>query len=121
MITFDLNGGTLDGKTGTVTRKEKNGTVITLPAPVRDGYTFDYWEGSRYKAGDKYEVKENHTFKAVWKTADKGGSGDNGGDGSSSSAKKGARTGDDNTLVLWIALLLTAIAGTTVMALARKR
>ena len=46
IITFDLNGGSLDGKTGIVTLKEKNGTVITLPAPVRDGYTFVGWSES---------------------------------------------------------------------------
>lgn len=109
VITFDLNGGSLDGKTGTVTRKEKNGTVITLPAPVRDGYTFDYWEGSRYNAGDKYTVNGDHTFRAVWKTASGG------------SSRKGVKTGDDNYLAIWIALLLTSIAGTTVMALARKK
>ena len=86
----------------------ENGTVITLPAPVRDGYTFDYWEGSRYNAGDKYTVNGDHTFKAVWKTGS-GGSG------------RGTSTGDENSLVLWIALLLTSAAGTAVMALARKR
>ena len=107
-ITYDLNGGSLDGQTGSVEMNYKNGTVITLPAPVRDGYTFDYWEGSRYNAGDKYTVNGDHTFKAVWKTGS-GGSG------------RGTNTGDENSLALWIALLLTSIAGTTVMALARKK
>ena len=107
-ITYDLNGGSLDGQTGSVQMNYENGTVITLPAPVRDGYTFDYWEGSRYNAGDKYTVNGDHTFKAVWKTGS-GGSG------------RGTSTGDENSLVLWIALLLTSAAGTAVMALARKR
>ena len=48
-ITYDLNGGTWDGKTGIVTQTVNNGTVITL-------------------AGDQYTVNGNHTFKAVWKT-----------------------------------------------------
>ena len=107
-ITYDLNGGTWDGKTGIVTQTVDNGTVITLPAPTRDGYTFDYWEGSRYDAGDQYTVNGDHTFKAVWKTG--GGS-----------SKKGVNTGDENTLGAWIVLLVAALAGTTGMAFARKR
>ena len=107
-ITYDLNGGTWDGKTGIVTQTVDNGTVITLPAPTRDGYTFDYWEGSRYNAGDQYTVNGDHTFKAVWKTG--GGS-----------SKKGVNTGDENTLGAWIVLLVAALAGTTGMVFARKR
>ena len=113
-ITFDLNGGTLNGKTGKVAVKVNNGTVITLPEPTRDGYTFDYWEGSKYNAGDQYTVNGDHTFKAVWKT----GAGGNGSKGGSS---KGAKTGDENTLGAWIVLLVAALTGTTGMAFARKR
>ena len=40
-----------NGKTGIVTIQAENGSVIILPAPTREGYTFDYWEGSRYEAG----------------------------------------------------------------------
>ena len=114
-ITYDLSGGTLDGQTGIVTKKVDAGAVITLPAPVRDGYTFDYWEGSRYNAGDKYTVTGDHTFTAVWKTADNGGNGSKGG------SSKGAKTGDDNTLGTWALLMLAALAGTTGMIYARKR
>ena len=96
-----------------------SGKVITLPAPTRDGYTFDYWEGSRYKAGDKYTVTADHTFKAVWKAADKGGGSDSGDKGGSS--KKGVNTGDENALGAWIVLMLAALAGTTGMVFARKR
>ena len=118
-ITYDLSGGTLDGQTGTVTKKVDAGTVITLPAPVRDGYTFDYWEGSKYNAGDKYTVTADHTFKAVWKTADKGGGSDSGDKGGSS--KKGVKTGDGNRLGAWIVLLAAALAGTAGMVFARKK
>ena len=122
-ITFDLNGGTLNGKTGKVTVTAANGTVITLPAPARDGYTFDYWEGSKYYAGDKYTVTEDHTLKAIWKTADNGG-GSGSGSGSDSGkngGKNGAKTGDDNALAAWIVLLLASLTGTAGMAFARKR
>ena len=109
-ITYDLSGGTLDGQTGIVTKKVDAGTVITLPAPVRDGYTFDYWEGSRYNAGDKYTVTADHTFTAVWKAADNGGG-----------KKGGTNTGDGNSLGAWVVLLIAALTGTTGMAFARKR
>ena len=66
-ISYDLNGGTMDGSTGIVTVDIEEGTVITLPAPTREGYVFDYWEGSKYYAGDSYTVTEDHTFTAQWK------------------------------------------------------
>lgn len=67
MITYDLNGGILDGKTGSVQEAHKIGDVISLrQAPTRSGYKFSYWEGSRYNPGDRYEVKGDHTFKAIW-------------------------------------------------------
>ena len=66
-ISYDLNGGTMDGKTGIVTVDIEEGTVITLPTPSREGYAFDYWEGSKYYAGDSYTVTEDHTFTAQWK------------------------------------------------------
>ena len=76
-LTFNLNGGTLDGKTGKLTIKAKVGDTITIPdAPTRKGYTFQYWKGSRYNPGDKYEVVGDHTFTAMW--TKNSGSGTNG-------------------------------------------
>lgn len=66
VITYDLNGGMLDGQTGSVAVECEVGSTIILPTPTRDGYTFDYWEGSRYEAGDSYTVTEDHTFTAQW-------------------------------------------------------
>ena len=66
-ITYDLNGGTLDGKTGTITEQYEEGEEITIKdAPTRSGYTFRYWEGSEYHPGDPYTVTEDHTLKALW-------------------------------------------------------
>lgn len=113
-ISFDLNGGTLDGETGTVEWAVEEGAVIVLPEPVKEGCTFDYWEGSRHYAGDEYTVTEDHRFTAVWKTGA-------GGDGSKGGSSKGVRTGDENAIGAWIVLLLAALAGTTGMAFARKR
>ena len=65
-LTFDLGGGTIEGKTS-LTIEANVGDVITIPeAPVRDGYTFKYWKGSEYYPGDKYTVEGDHTFAAVW-------------------------------------------------------
>lgn len=66
LVSYDLNGGTLDGKTGVVELVAGDGEVITLPAPTRSGYVFSYWQGSTYYAGDSYTVEGNHTFTAQW-------------------------------------------------------
>ena len=95
-----------------------SGKVITLPAPTRDGYTFDYWEGSRYKAGDKYTVTADHTFKAVWKAADKGGGSDS--DNKGGSSKKGVKTGDEQNVAGWITMMIASVLALAALAVKRK-
>lgn len=66
-LTFDLAGGTLDGKTGSITIVANVGDTVTIPdAPTREGYTFKYWKGSEYHPGDTYTVEGDHTFTAEW-------------------------------------------------------
>ncbi|HAM14945.1 MAG TPA: hypothetical protein DCP91_03605, partial [Eggerthellaceae bacterium] len=66
-LTFDLAGGTIDGKTGTITIEANVGDTIKLPgAPTREGYTFKFWKGSEYEAGADYEVEGDHAFTAEW-------------------------------------------------------
>ena len=65
-ITFDIGDATLDGKTGIITYYYQIGDEIIMPKPEKDGYTFKYWQGSIYYAGDKYKVTGNHKFVAVW-------------------------------------------------------
>lgn len=126
-ITFDLNGGRLDGKTGTVVLNVENGTEITLPEPDREGYIFDYWEGSKHYAGDRYTVDGDHTFKAVWKTADKNGTDeekpvDKSGNGSSKdSAGKSAKTGDNSRAACWIAVMLASAGLLGTIGFRRRR
>lgn len=74
-ISFDLDGGTLDGQTGTYTLDVEYGSIITLGTPTKDGYEFLYWQGSKYYAGDKYTVQDGHTFKAIWRKLDPSNSG----------------------------------------------
>lgn len=66
-IIFDLNGGVLEGKTGTLVFKMEDGTIMTiLDAPTRKGYRFLGWEGSWYHPGDHYKVTGDHCFVARW-------------------------------------------------------
>lgn len=104
-ISLDLNGGTLDGKTGTVKRTASYGDKIILPKPTREGYKFSYWKGSRYKAGASYTVKGDHSFTAQWKK-DKSG---------------GVKTGDDSDLLTWITFMTLSLLGLIVMVIARLR
>ena len=101
-ITYVLNGGKLDGKTGTVTVSVEDGATITLPKPTRSGYTFDYWEGSRYEAGASYTVTGDHTFTAQWKANSTTGT-----DGKDTSPK----TGDESHIGLWFALMILSLIG----------
>lgn len=96
-ITYDLNGGTLDGKTGKITEEYEEGSEVTVKAaPVRDGYTFQYWEGSRYNPGDTFMATEDHTLKAVWKESSSGGS-DGSGQSYSGASADSTKTGASGT------------------------
>lgn len=66
-LTFDLDGGTLGGKTGTITMVANVGETIKLPGtPTKSGYTFKCWKGSEYAAGADYKVEGDHKFTAEW-------------------------------------------------------
>ncbi|MBR3275014.1 MAG: InlB B-repeat-containing protein [Eubacterium sp.] len=104
-ISLNLNGGTWDGKTGTVTLSIEEGQTLTLPKPTREGYTFDYWEGSRYEAGANYIVKENHNFTAQWKQ-----NGKTDGNAAPGQNTNNPGTGDNNHTGLWVALIAVAAA-----------
>ena len=105
-ITYILNGGNLDGDEGPVVVEVPVGTEITLPKPVREGYTFDYWEGSKYNAGDKYVANEDHTFTAQWvKDEDEEVPPDK------KDEDKVPDTGDHHHTNLWIALLAVSLMG----------
>jgi hypothetical protein len=97
IITFDLGGATIDGK-ATYAIEARVGDVIAIPpAPVRDGYTFLYWQGSVYYPGDAYTVTGDHTFTAVWQDASEEKSGEvSGGDGGFDT---GSRAGNANGAV----------------------
>lgn len=86
-LTFDLSGGTLNGKTGTYTMECEYGSTIRLPeAPVKEGCKFLYWKGSKYEAGAEYIVKGAHNFTAVWE-------------------ETSPQTGDSTNAGFWVVLL----------------
>ena len=115
-ITYDLNGGTLDGQTGKIVVDANEGDVIKiLKAPTRKGYKFKYWKGSKYYPGDSYTVEEDHTLTAVWKK-------DNGNKNEKHHKKRhGVDTGDDSSLPLWIILMGSAAAALAGMIYRRTR
>ena len=75
-LAFKLNEGTwADGsKEDKVLVVDKFSFVDIIAAPVREGYEFLYWKGSKYLPGDKYLAFEDHTFVAQWKKVAKAGS-----------------------------------------------
>lgn len=42
-VTFDPNGGTIDGEGGIAVKQAKYGEKIEFPVPVRPGYSFGGW------------------------------------------------------------------------------
>ena len=107
---FDLGGGSLNGKKGTIKMTGlKYGQKVTIPkAPVKKGYKFLYWKGSKYYPGDKYTVESSHKFTAVWKKKGSGSGGESGSGSGRRSGRSGARTGDSARLTLWLTILVAA-------------
>ena len=128
-ITYKLNGGTYNGNPDDIVETHKVGDTIKVHAApdARPGYTFAYWEGSRYNPGDDFVVKENHTFTAVWikDTPKKDDNSDDDSDddsGSEDSSKKGgAKTGDYTNIWIWIALITSSLGATYVIRSSRRR
>ena len=102
-VTFELNGGTLNGDPGPITLVLEEGSVIVLGKPVREGYTFKYWEGSVYYAGDEYEVTEDHGLEAVWEKI------------------QVPNTGDSDRLILYLWLLAVSAAGAAAVMIHRRK
>lgn len=134
-IKLDLAGGKLNGATGVIENTCAYGSTFILPTPTKDGYEFDYWEGSKYNAGESYVVKEAHTFTAVWKEKTGGDTGDDTDKASGNKAKVNkvatvstvnsgktgsSKTGDAGSNTLWIILLIASIASITLIVALRR-
>jgi len=116
-LIFDLNGGSLDGKTGVIAMKYTEGTVINLPgAPTKEGYVFDYWQGSHYEAGAEYTVEGDHTFTAIYKEA---GAADD--DNPSDEGDRGVDTGDHSHIRGWLSTCVISIFVLSTCIIIRRR
>lgn len=64
VVTFNLNGGTLETTTQTVTFDEKT----TLPTPVKEDSLFLGWtyKGKAVVSGEKWTIADNVTLIATW-------------------------------------------------------
>lgn len=121
VLIFDLGGGTLDGKTGIITIEANVGdTIKLLGAPSREGYTFQYWKGSEYKAGAEYKVEGDHTFTAVWEENKARPSTSSSGS-SSPSGTSAAKTGDNSQIGLWLMLLAASMISLIMIFVRRGR
>ena len=99
-VIFDPAGGIwLDASTGSKEIKDRVGTEITIiEAPTREGYEFQYWQGSQYQPGDKYIIPDGgHTFVAVWKEVEVT-------EPTDPSDGKIPSVGDSGALYLWFSL-----------------
>ena len=75
-LNYDPNGGTWpDGSTSksVTTTKDVQQTILE-DIPTKTGYDFDYWQGSEYHPGDKFDGPKNqygrymdHDLTAQWK------------------------------------------------------
>ena len=70
-VTFDLEGGNIDDDTDSITiAVESNETIINLPYPQKEGYSFGGWYYQKNGVGDKFtsatRVINNTTVYANW-------------------------------------------------------
>ena len=66
-IIFDANEGAwANGDTRRVYPCAVGSTITIESAPIREGYKFLYWKGSKYYPGESYRVEGGHVFTAMW-------------------------------------------------------
>ncbi len=64
-VTYNTNGGNAISSV-----QVSGGSSVTLPLPLRDNYTFNYWRDTDaviYDNGDSVTITESITFTAKWK------------------------------------------------------
>ena len=100
-VTFNGNGGTVNGKSTISVAKD---SITTLPTASRDNYTFDGWYtaasgGNKLSLGDIAALEVNTTVYAHWTESTGGnpGGGSGGGGGSTGGGGGGGAGGDTET------------------------
>lgn len=125
-LTFKTNEGTwADGsKEDKILVVDKFSFVNIIDAPVREGYEFLYWKGSKYQPGDKYLAFEDHTFVAQWKKVAKAGSettpeapsqSEKPAESSKTNGSQTAKTGDASYIAMTVGVVSLAVAAALVM------
>ena len=146
-ITYKLNGGQYNGSTDDIVEEHEKGTMAKAhDAPEREGYTFQYWEGSKYYPGDDIPVDSDHILTAVWKKnepteptdSDDPGEKDDPddnitpSDGSDKNSHKTSdevqaqtraqtQTGDSNAVYIWIFAMLCSLSVIATVLYRRKK
>ena len=72
-IVFNANEGAwANGETRRVYRRAVGSTITIESAPMREGYKFLYWKGSKFYPGEDFTVPTNgHRFVAQWEKDEK--------------------------------------------------
>lgn len=66
-IVFNANEGAwANGETKREQRVPVGRYITIESAPMREGYKFLYWKGSKYYPGESYLVEGGHVFTAMW-------------------------------------------------------
>ena len=131
VITYDPNGGELEGQEEPLKITYGHGEVISIyDAPVREGWTFLYWRGSEYQPGDSYTVTEDHTFTAQWEEEEPSPSPKPSPEPTGSpdptpqtpSTSTGVpKTGESTSALFWLVLMLAALTGMGALAVTRRK
>ena len=120
-ITYLLNGGSYNGSTDDIIERHREGDTITIhEAPVRDGYTFLYWQGSEYYPGDTYTVTGDHIFVAQWVNQSRPFIDDPNDPDDGDKDKGGPSTGDRNGTLFFLILFAASLAMIMTIWWARK-
>ncbi|MBO4887576.1 MAG: InlB B-repeat-containing protein [Firmicutes bacterium] len=110
VLTFDLGGETF------IIKANIGDVIIVPPAPLREGYEFQYWEGSKYYPGDKYTVTGDHTLKAVYEKIEPKEE-----NKPTEESEAGATTGDNAPVGFWVSLMLVSLLGILILQRVRSK
>ena len=101
--------------------------MITIhEEPVREGYEFLYWKGSKYQPGDSYTVEGDHTFTAIWLAEseddpDKPDKPDNPSNPDKPKKQHGVNTGDDSGIMGFLGIFGASVLGFFALLFRRRR
>ena len=133
-VTFNFNGGELNGQKAALVIEADFDGYITIPeGPEKNGYKFLYWKGSKYYPGQKYKIEGNHTFTAIYEKVDEKLDSSESDDSShkkdektepsnkSNQSVEKPKTGDANQYLFAEMLMLIVISSIGIITIGRNR